>query len=93
MKMHLSADELEEFEGLSDKDLVETIRTALKEFRASRTGEDDLPQATPGTPSKNGKSEATLETPASRSANKSANDAALEKLIPGYGRLDGIGRL
>ncbi len=93
MKMSLDAPELEELEGLSDEELVSTIREALKSFRASRTGEDDLPQATPGTPSKGGKSEATLETPASRSANKSANDAALERLIPGYGRLDGIGRL
>jgi hypothetical protein len=91
--MSLDATELEELEGLSDEELVSTIREALKGFRASRGSEDDLPQATPGTPSKGGKSEATLETPASKAGNRSANDAALAKLIPNLNRLSGYGRL
>jgi len=100
MKMSLNSDELDELESLSDEELVSTIRAALKGFRASRGGEDDLPQATSGTPSKGGRSESTLETPASRAANRSANDAAYDrahrqtqrdraiaKLIPNYDRL------
>jgi hypothetical protein len=93
VKMSLDATELKELEGLSDEELVSTIRSALKGFRASRGGEDDLSEATLGTPSKGGRSETTLETPASKAVNRSANDAVLERLIPGYNRLSGYTRL
>jgi hypothetical protein len=69
MKMSLSADELSEFEGMSDADLTKAIRDSLATFRAKRAeAEDDLEQADPSTAGHGGRSTSTLETTASQRA-------------------------
>ena len=81
MKMTLSADELDEFEGMSDADLTKVIRDSLASFRAKRAeGEDDdLPDADPSTPAHGGRTTSTLETGRSRSGNVNpgATDSAI----------------
>lgn len=68
MKMSLSADELEELEGLSDAELAKAVRDSLSKFRSKGARDDgELPPPQTGTPSKGGPSTSTLET---------ANDSA-----------------
>ena len=79
VKMTLSADELDEFEGMSDADLTKVIRDSLASFRAKRA-EDDLDEADPSTPAHGGRSTSTLETGRSRSGNVNpggATDSAI----------------
>jgi hypothetical protein len=68
MKIHATADDVALWDAMSDEDLVKTVRDSLAAFKAGRAA-DDLE---PGTPSKGGRSTATIETPASRSANDAA---------------------
>jgi len=75
MKMSATADELDEMCGMDDATLAKYVRDSLAKFRASRA-EDDLENADPSTPRKGGPSTSTLENPASRAANGSANDSA-----------------
>lgn len=47
MKMSLSADELDELEGMSDADLTKTIRDSLAAYRTKRSkAEDDVEDPT-----------------------------------------------
>lgn len=79
--MSLSADELDELDGMSDADLTKTIRDSLAAYRTKRTeAEDDAedPPADPSTPAHGGRSTSTLETGRSRSGNVNpANDSAI----------------
>lgn len=72
MKMSLSADELDELEGMSDADLTKTIRDSLAAYRTKRSeAEDDAedPPADPSSAGHGGRTTSTLETGRSRSGN------------------------
>jgi len=72
VKINLNSDELDDLEQLSDGDLAELVRGALKKFRgkskAGAEAEDDLAEADPSTAGHGGRSESTLETTASQRA-------------------------
>jgi hypothetical protein len=75
MKFSVSPAEHDVLDALDDESLVKLIRGSLAEHRASGAS-DDLEQADPSSAAHGARSVGTLETTASQSANKSANDAA-----------------
>lgn len=89
MKINLSSDELDELEAMSDGDLAELVRGSLRKFRgkSKAEAEDDIPGADPSSAGHGGRSESTLETPASqragtiRATEDSAQRAARERML------------
>lgn len=72
MKMTLSAEELDNFDAMSDSDLCAMIRDSFKEFRAKRAeAQDDAedPPASTGGLRHGALSTSTLETAGSRAGN------------------------
>jgi hypothetical protein len=77
MKMSLSAEELDEFDGMDDESLTKVIRDSLAKFRSKRGAKDnDLDDADTGGLEHSGRSTGTLETPASQRANTNTVAAA-----------------
>jgi hypothetical protein len=75
MKFSVSREEHDVLDSLDDESLCKLVRGSLAEHRASGAS-DDLEQADPSSAGHGGRSNPTIETVASRSANTSANDAA-----------------